>query len=192
MMKTFLVTVIADDRIGIIRDVTRVLLESGANLTDLRQNVMRGVFTLHCAAEFSDASRGDAAFNALQRAFERDPGIEISFRALKDDAPASREAKRSGHYVAAVSGPDRPGRIVLITTVLARYRANVEDWRHDLSDRGNALTIGLVSLPPKTDVAKLAAELKAELAPHGLTVSLRHENIFRATNEVGPIDSLLG
>ena len=30
------------------------------------------------------------------------------------------------------------------------------------------------------------------LAPLGLSTSLLHENIFRATNEVGPIRTLLG
>lgn len=190
-MKNFLVTVIADDRVGIIRDVTKALADAGANLTDLRQNVMRGVFTLHCAAEFRDSAAGDAAFAALQLAFERDPSAEISFRALKASAPSPHASKRGGHYVAAISGPDRPGRINLVTTVLAKRKVNVEDWRHDLSDLGNALTIGLVTLPPDVDPAVLAADLKAALAPHGLAVSLRHENIFRATNEVGPIDSLL-
>ena len=188
-IKAYLVTVVTDDRVGIIRDVTRVLFNCGANITDLGQNVWRGVFTLHCVAEFN--GDGEGAFIALSQAFENDPSAEIGFRELRDSVSSPHRAKKGGHYVAAISGPDRPGRICLVTTVLAKHGANVEDWRHDLSDRGNALTIGLVSLPHKADVAAIAAELKEALAPQGLAVSLRHENIFRATNEVGPIESLL-
>lgn len=188
-MKAYLVTVVTDDRVGIIRDVTKVLFDCGANITDLGQNVWCGVFTLHCVAEFN--GDGEKAFIALSRAFENDPSAEIGFRELRSGASSPHRTKTGGHYVAAISGPDKPGRICLVTTVLARHGVNVEDWRHDLSDRGNALTIGLVTLPRKADAGAIAAELKEALAPHGLAVSLRHENIFRATNEVGPIDSLL-
>ena len=188
-MKSYLVTVIADDRVGIIRDVTKVLFACGANISELGQNVWRGVFTLHCVADF--AGDGEGAFVALSREFERDESAEICFRELRTAKASPHAAHRGNHYVAAVSGPDKPGRINLVTTVLAKHGVNVEDWRHDLSDLGNALTIGLVTLPEDADPAKIAADLKSALAPQGLTVSLRHENIFRATNEVGPIDSLL-
>ena len=62
----------------------------------------------------------------------------------------------------------------------------------DLSDPVRTLTIGVVTIPPAADLAALRAALDAELAPLGLSTSLLHENIFRATNEVGPIRTLLG
>ena len=53
------------------------------------------------------------------------------------------------------------------------------------------LTVGIVTVPPDCDVAALQRSLADALGPTGLATSLRHENIFRATNEVGPIRNLL-
>lgn len=181
-MKTYLVSVITEDRIGIIRDVTGALKKAGANLIDLRQNVIRGVFTLHCVAEFAKE------WNPGPEPLIADETAQISVREMRN--PHGPSSFAGEHYVIAVVGKDKPGRINLITTVIAKYNANVVDWRHDLSDATRPLTIGMVTIPPKTDVRALDEELRKALAPHNLTVSLRHENIFRAINDVCPIDAL--
>ena len=48
-----------------------------------------------------------------------------------------------------------------------------------------------MTVPPSCDVSALQRTLADTLGPTGLATSLRHENIFRATNEVGPISALL-
>ena len=42
--KVYIISVLIQDRIGIIRDVTGCVTELGGNLTDLNQIVMGGVF----------------------------------------------------------------------------------------------------------------------------------------------------
>lgn len=188
MDRCLLVTVIADDRVGVIRDVSGALFKCGGNLVDLRQMVIGGVFTLHCVTEFENGA-DPAEIRATVRAALGDPRAEVAVRPLPKAVVSAAGGER---YVAAASGPDRPGRVNRITTVLARHHVNVEDWRHDLSDpAGRALTIGVVTVPAGCDVAAVARDLREALAPEGVATSLRHENIFRATNEVGPIDELL-
>ncbi len=195
----FLVTAALPDRVGILRDVTGALFALGANFTDLRQTVVGGIFTLSAIAEF-EAPADPAALAAAVRAAlpEKDACVDVRPCA----APASHVAMRiertsaprpSGErYVVSVTGPDSPGRIHRIAKVFAAHGANVEDWRHDLSDPARTLTIGVVTIPAAADLAALRAALDAALAPLGLSTSLLHENIFRATNEVGPISALLG
>ena len=194
----FLVTTALPDRVGILRDVTGALYALGANFTDLRQTVVGGIFTLSAIAEF-EAPADPAALAAAVRAAlpEKDACVDVRPCA----APASHVAMRiertsaphaaGERYVVSVTGPDSPGRIHRIAKVFAAHGANVEDWRHDLSDPTRTLTIGVVTIPPAADLAALRAALDAELAPLGLSTSLLHENIFRATNEVGPISVLL-
>ncbi|MBQ6102747.1 MAG: ACT domain-containing protein, partial [Kiritimatiellae bacterium] len=104
---------------------------------------------------------------------------------------ASGGAPAGERYVASVMGPDRPGRIHEIARIFADAGVNVEDWRHDFSDPERTLTVGIVTVPASCDVAALQKKLADTLGPTGLATSLRHENIFRATNEVGPIRNLL-
>jgi hypothetical protein len=41
------------------------------------------------------------------------------------------------------------------------------------------------------DFRRVQAAFRARLAPRGLSATIVHENIFRATNEIGPIKGLL-
>ena len=195
----FLVTTALPDRVGILRDVTGALFALGANFTDLRQTVVGGIFTLSAIAEFESPADPAALAAAVRAALpEKDACVDVRPCA----APASHVAMRiertsvprgaGGRYVVSVTGPDSPGRIHRIAKVFAAHGANVEDWRHDLSDPARTLTIGVVTIPASADLAALRAALDAELAPLGLSTSLLQENIFRATNEVGPISALIG
>ena len=185
----FLVTTALPDRVGILRDVTGSLFALGANFTDLRQTVVGGIFTLSAIAEFESPADPSALVAAVRAALpEEDACVDVRPCAAHDAPPAANAGAR---HVVAVTGPDSPGRIHRIAKVFAAHGANVEDWRHDLSDPARTLTIGVVTIPAETDLAALRAALAAELAPLGLSTSLLHENIFRATNEVGPIRNLL-
>ncbi len=186
---TYLVTAVLPDRVGILRDVTGVIFKAGGNLTDLRQMIMGGVFSLSCIAAFETSQNvADLRRDILAELPESDAKVIVIPCALhsEEGAPVSGE-----RYVAAISGPDRPGRVYMIAKIFASYGVNVEDWRHDLSDPNRTLTIGLVRVPTGCDVQKLQAELAADMSKFNMVASLRHENIFRATNEVGPIDALL-
>ena len=188
---TFLITVMLPDRVGILRDVTGVVFKHGGNLTDLRQMVIGGVFSLSCVAEFTDAEKPEAGVlreTILAQLPESDVIVAVMPCAADSFSEPAVEGER---YVASISGPDRPGRVYTIAKIFAASGVNVEDWRHDLSDINRALTIGIVRVPTGCDVAKLQKELADKLSPFDLATSLRHENIFRATNEVGPISALL-
>ena len=203
----FLVTVALPDRVGILRDVTGALFALGANFTDLRQTVVGGIFTLSAVAEFEAPADPGALVAAVRAALpEKDACVDVRPCAPRP-APAAAGARASlsigrvsssagaaaagERYVASVMGPDRPGRIHEIARIFADAGVNVEDWRHDFADPARTLTIGIVTVPPSCDVAVLQRTLADTLGPTGLATSLRHENIFRATNEVGPIRTLL-
>ncbi|MFA6666337.1 MAG: ACT domain-containing protein, partial [Armatimonadota bacterium] len=50
-MNEYIVTVMAKDRVGIVRDVSRALSGIGGNITHVSQTVMRGYFTLIISIE---------------------------------------------------------------------------------------------------------------------------------------------
>lgn len=179
------------DRVGILRDVTGVVFQQGGNLTDLRQMVIGGVFSLSCVAEFnaSDVPESDVLREVILAQLPEIDAIVAVMPCAADSF--TNPAVEGERYVASISGPDRPGRVYTIASIFASSGVNVEDWRHDLSDSSRALTIGIVRVPSGCDVAKLQKELADKLRPFNLATSLRHENIFRATNEVGPISALL-
>lgn len=184
-----LVTVVLPDRIGILRDVTGVIFQHDGNLTDLRQNIIGGLFSLNCVVKFkTPCSLQDLQREILTAIDGTHAHVAVTPCAL---TTANQPPVLGERHVAAVTGSDRPGWVYLIAKIFAEHSVNVEDWRHDLSDPARTLTFGSIRVPPGCDVQLLQKTLCAEMARHGMTASLRHENIFRATNEVGPIDALL-
>lgn len=189
-MKTssLLVSLVVRDRVGILRDATGALFRLGGNILDVRQNVVGGLFTLNALVRFEDGADPEAVRTAVLGAVP-DAGTSIAIHeAREDDAPAPGTYER---YVAALSGVDRPGWIHRASAIFAQFGANVEDWRHDRSVPERTLTIGVVSVPTACDLPALRKTLSDTFAPDGISVSLLQENIFRATNEVGPISQLL-
>jgi Glycine cleavage system regulatory protein len=188
--KNYLITAILKDRVGILRDITDVIYRVGGNLTDVRQNIMAGQFVLNCLVEFGQEVDGLEFKLSLMHSV---PENTAYFVVTPISTAAIKRAKQpqGGRYVAAISGADKPGRVHKIADFFAARGVNVEDWKHDFSSPPNALTIGIVTIPPTADLSKMQTELTAAMSADGLKASLTHENIFRATNEVGPISSLI-
>ena len=55
-MATYIVTVTASDRVGIVHSVTGTLRDLRGNILELSQTVMRGYFTIILAVEFDRAA----------------------------------------------------------------------------------------------------------------------------------------
>ncbi len=53
-MSTYIVTVTAADRAGIVYSVAGTLRDQGGNILELSQTVMRGCFTIILAVEFPE------------------------------------------------------------------------------------------------------------------------------------------
>ena len=49
-----IITVIGKDRVGIIHDVSKILLEKNINILDISQTILTGCFTMMMVVEFTD------------------------------------------------------------------------------------------------------------------------------------------
>jgi hypothetical protein len=58
-------------------------------------------------------------------------------------------------------------------------------------EEGKVVYIAQVAVPEAADFRLLQEAFRDAMAPRGLTALLCHENIFRATNEIGPIKALI-
>jgi hypothetical protein len=59
-------------------------------------------------------------------------------------------------------------------------------------EAGHVVYIAQVVVPETVDFRAIQEGFRAAMSDRGLTGLLCHENIFRATNEIGPIKSLIG
>jgi len=185
----YVISVLVSDRVGVLRDITSAVTDLGANIDGISQTVVEGYFTVILTATFDKPSSPDKIRSAILENFRQDEA-SVAVRPHEKKGPPRRTVDGEG-YVATITGKDRAGILKAVTSFLASKGINVEDWYVEF--HGDYVThIGEITVPRALDIKQIQEEFKQVVAPLGLRACFQHENIFRATNEVGPIKSLLG
>lgn len=185
-MKDYIVTVMARDRVGIVRDTSAGLAGIDGNITHVSQTVMRGYFTLIMSVQVPD----DRMPSEIRQAVERqgDVGeLEVNVRPFIEPAP--EEHVPSTRYVLSIQGKDQPGIISSITNYLADRGVNIDDFYAYVADERFVMLVQL-SIPLSVNLEEVQTGLEKVGHQFDMAVSLQHENIFRATSEVKPVISL--
>jgi len=186
--RRFITSVLVPDRVGILRDVTRAVFSLDGNIGGIRQTLVDGFFTLVFTSEHPEQVSPEALRTLLVSSLEPDAVVTV-LDCPEVPAPAVPTGSR---FVAMTRGADKPGTIFAITSFLVDHGVNIEDWMVDEDAAGQVVYIAQVVVPESVDFRAIQDGFRAAMAERGLTGLLCHENIFRATNEIGPIKSLIG
>ncbi len=185
-VKEYILNVMARDREGIVRDVSSSLAALDGNITHLSQTVLRGYFTLIISVEMPDEREQLEIKQAVERSGEVGE-LEVSIRPFtesKSDLLHPREP-----YTLVVQGRDSKGIIARTTSQLADHDINVDDF-YCIVHEGMLLMLAKVSIPAELDLTELKLAIEKMGREFDLQAHLRHENIFRATNEVHSVARL--
>lgn len=164
-MNELAITVIGQDRPGIVADVAEVLARLGANLTDSTMTRLRGHFamTLVCSGPASTVEV-EAALTPLTE----DGQLLASVREVRPDGA---NLPGGDPYLLTVHGADRLGIVAAVTRVVAAAGGNVTDLTTRLAGPLYVL-VAEVDLPTGTADA-LSARLAEVAAGLDVGVSLR-------------------
>lgn len=185
--RRFITSILVPDRVGLLRDITQAVFSLEGNIGAIRQTVVDGFFTLVFTSEHPAEASRHALCALLMGSLESDAVITVLDSPEHPETPAVSGAR----FVAMTRGADRPGTIFAITAFLGSHGVNIEDWMAD-EEAGQVVYIAQVVVPDAVDFRALQEGFRATMADRGLIGLLCHENIFRATNEVGPIKALIG
>ncbi|GAB6068361.1 amino acid-binding protein [Methylothermus subterraneus] len=184
----YIITVMAKDRPGIIAAITRAVFELGGNVTELSQTVMRGYFTLILCASLPPNLEPEEIRRRIETA---EPELALSACVRRyDPVPAFVPEEEAGTYFLTIQGKDRPGVIAQVTSYLASQGINVEDlYTRTLGDE---ITMILQIRPKdKRSAARMRLDLEALGQELKIQLHLLHQDILRATSEVGAIRRLV-
>ena len=152
-MSLLAVTVIGQDRPGIIADATSALAELGGNLEDSTMTILQGNFTMVLLV--STTATLDVV-EAELAPLTGDGTLEVSVREMpeqRESAPPDVTA-----YLLSVHGADRPGIVSEITGVVASAGGNITDLSTRLTGDLYVL-VAEVDLPNAADLEALRARL---------------------------------
>lgn len=183
----FITSVLVPDRVGLLREITQVVFALKGNIGSIRQTVVDGYFNLVFSSVHPQAVSLATLREQLCAVLKENAVVQVLDRLTSP----TRLLTQGARFVVMTRGVDKPGTILAITSFLVTHNVNIEDWLVDEED-GQVVYLAQVVVPHTVDSQALQSAFQQAMAERGLTAMLCHENIFRATNEIGPIKALMG
>jgi len=161
--RVFAVAVMGRDRPGIVAAVSGALLQLGGNVEDAMTSLLSGHFALMLVCSAPE-SVGPGEVRAALASLPDDLQVAVW------DLDRRLERSRPTH-VLTVYGPDQPGIVHRVASVLAEADVNICDMTCRLSNGAlYALTLE-VEVPPDRSVEELEVRLREAIASMGLELT---------------------
>jgi glycine cleavage system transcriptional repressor len=166
-------TAIGPDRPGLVKALSSMVHEAGANLEDSRMAILGGEFALLVLV-----SGSEAAIAKVEGSAER-VGAELGLKVLSKRTQA--EPRRDFlPYALRVSGVDRPGIVASVSALIARHGINVASLESDvtfapLSGTPLFTLEAELQVPSEIALAELRRQVAALSEEENLDVTLEAE-----------------
>ena len=184
-MQKMIVSVLGEDRPGIIAAVTKVMFEQDFNIEDVSQTILQNQFS----GIFIATSPQSVSPDDLRQVFEKKTvGFDLHFH-VQDmgSADVTWTTCDCEPFIITTRGPDRKGLVANVTALLAAHNVNVTQLRAVFrggDDPGRNVMIYEVDIPLDVDLQALRRTLRDTGLELNLQISIQHKNIFEAINRI--------
>jgi glycine cleavage system transcriptional repressor len=184
-MKKIVVSVLGQDRPGIIAAIARVLYLADCNIENVSQTILQSEFSgIFIASIPADLSAEDL-YSQLEKALT--PLQQHVYVKYLEHSVGDYPFDKSEPFIITTKGPDRKGLVAGITKAIAQYGANVTNLQAVFEggdDPDKNIMIYEVDIPTDIDQQKFYTDLKERAGDLGLSISIQHRNIFKAINRI--------
>ena len=177
----YVVSVIGEDQVGIVSEVTQLLFREGFNIVDVEQTVIHSQFSMVLLLE--PVRRGfkpSRLRSGLSRLAKR-RGVNITVTPLRE-YKGLRLAGMKTPYVLTLLGPDRPGVVAAFSTILAQHRCNIE--RIKMVARGEFFAMEMGIDLRDASFSSLRTDLMAVARRMDMDVVAQPEQTFKKRKKV--------
>ncbi|MBU0960770.1 MAG: hypothetical protein KKD01_12575 [Proteobacteria bacterium] len=187
MKKQLVISVMSKDRPGIVADITGTILDLDGDLADLNQSVLGGYFSMILIAEFDEKVTPEdviARFSHIKSETKIEANIKemaVPLETLKNKLPKET-------FVVTGQGENRKGLVKIMGDFFNQRNINILDL---VTTRDHKLytMIFQVDLSNVDSVETMRNDLAMLGEQEELDLVLQHNDIFRATHEIGtPFD----
>jgi glycine cleavage system transcriptional repressor len=180
----FVISVTSRDRIGIVFDVASRLSALRGDITELRQRVLQGYFTMILLATFPP----DIDSEQIQQALAEIHGgsaspLRVAVLPACNDAGTDQPVAQENIYVLTATGSDRIGFVAAVAGFCAEHEINILDLATVARDEQYIMMLQ-VDLSRCASLATIQRQLQQFAARHAIHVVLQHNDIFEATHEI--------
>jgi len=178
-MGQYILSITAQDRPGIVADVSQAIFELSGNIEAASQTVHQGYFAMIVLCRLSK----EISPATINKQIHAHAGTDLHVY-VTEYQPAPNQPDNTGQtFIVTSVGPDQPGILQALANYLAAKNINIDDLYCCVKE-ADFIVICQVTIPEDLDVSMLQMDLEAVGQQRGFETHLQHENIFNATNEL--------
>jgi len=184
-MRKVIISILGQDRSGIVAAVSKVLFEQNCNIENVSQTTLQFVF----AGIFIVSMPGDLPVESLHKSLNAEMaplGLEVHITLLEPPAAIALPSQGEA-YIITTEGPDRKGLVAGISEVIARFEGNITNLQAVFKggdDPSDNIMIYEVDVPQRIEQQSLYRELKKRASELTLEIDIQHRNIFEAIHRI--------
>ncbi|MEW6264339.1 MAG: ACT domain-containing protein [Thermodesulfobacteriota bacterium] len=181
-MKKIVISILGQDRTGIVYRVSKVLCDQGCNIMEASQTILQTEF----AGIFIASMPEELTMEALKYRLEEELlslGITVDTKEYKESTAAPVESEP---FVITLRGPDRLGIIPAIAGIIAGFDVNIENLKAIglRDDPARVVLVYEVAIPTKVHRPAFREALKWKADELGMEISIQHRDIFEAIHRL--------
>ena len=178
---SYVISVIGEDQVGIVSEVTRLLFKQSLNIVDIEQTVIHSQFTMVLLIQPLQAGFQPGQLRTSLNRMAKRRGMRMTMTPLHEfKGLRLAEAKRP--YVLTLLGPDRAGVVAAFSSTLAEHHCNIE--RIKMIARGELLAMEIGIDLREANFLVLRADLTAVAKRVGMDLIAQPEHIFKKRKKV--------
>lgn len=184
IQQQFVVSIMSQDRVGIVHEVSEAISELNGNIADIRQSVLSGFFTMILLASFPEPITQRSIEKKLAEVNARsDTAIDIAIKQVDSNQPVTTQPNPENIYVLTASGTDKIGFVATVTSFCVKHQINILDLSTTTSEDAYLMVL-MIDINHLMSISQIRADLHQFSQDTGLNVVLQHYDIFRAVNEI--------
>ena len=177
----YVISVIGEDRVGIVSKVTQFLFEKGFNIIDIEQTVIHSQFTMVLLIQLLHVRFQLSRLRTGLSLLAKELSMNITITPLHE-FKGLRLAETKTPYVLTILGADRPGIVAAFSSTLAKHHCNIE--RIKMIARGELLAMEMWIDLRKANFNLLRTDLTAVAKKIRMDVIAQPEHVFKKRKKV--------
>jgi len=177
----YVISVIGEDRVGIVSKVTQFLFEKGFNIIDIEQTVIHSQFTMVLLIQLLHVRFQLSRLRTGLSLLAKELSMNITITPLHE-FKGLRLAETKTPYVLTILGADRPGVVATFSSALAKHHCNIE--RIKMIARGELLAMEMWIDLRKANFNLLRTDLTAVAKKIRMDVIAQPEHVFKKRKKV--------
>ncbi len=170
------VTVLGRDREGLVAHIAEVTAIANANIIDVEQNVIHGLFSMFMLIDISNSNSGFGRICADLLRVGKSLNVEISITPFGEYGRYNPIDGKSLQAI-TVMGVDRPGIVAGVSKSLYDLGANIERMR--MIARGELITMEMIVDSKEIAISSLRQEMRRVGESLGVDIIVQPEDISR-------------